>query len=202
MRRIEADADAAQAGPQKHAVVVMGDLNIRWEDGEWRTRGAHEVVWTRTFGRLIHVVGRTPTRFDASSGTLSQIDHVFVGLPRSVFVRIRLQTRADDPQAAHAANVSDHSAVRLLIGGALDVPAQRRPLHRDVVRSDRYGSVLAELRRDLPDAWSDPVYRWRSQKVMLRAAAMICMCSEDAPMFDGAKKEWELRTLARGDVGA
>lgn len=57
----------------------------------------------RMLERLIHVAGRTPTRFGASSERLTQIDHVFVGKPRSVFVRMQFQARVEDPQVAHAA---------------------------------------------------------------------------------------------------
>lgn len=57
--------------------------------------------------------------------------------------------------------------------------------------------MLAELERELPDSWSDPVHRWRSQKVMLGAAAVICMRWGESPMSEGARREWELRALAR-----
>lgn len=137
LRGIEADADATRMHPHGHAVTAAGDLNIRREDGEWWTRGAHEAVWMRTLGRLIHVAGRTPARFEASPERLPQIDHVFAGMPRSVFVRMQLQTNAEDPQAAHAVDTSDHSAVRLLIGGAVDMPPHRHRRHRDIVRSER-----------------------------------------------------------------
>lgn len=200
LRGIVSDTDVARARPHRHA-VVPGDLGIRWEDGEGRTRGAPETSWMRTLERLIHVAGRTPTHFEASSARLTQIGRVFVGMPRSGFVRIQLQAQAEDPQVVHAANLSDHPAVHLRIGGAVDMPPTRRPVHRDIIRSARYASVLAAFQRDLPDAWSDPVHRCRSQKVMLRAAPVICMRSSEAPMSEGARREWELGALARAIWG-